>query len=103
MQPDSRMWRPVGDLQSPKTRSGLPEPAAHRRGSLMHDDPGVSVASLDDVLITRELFARPARPADFAAESDALQRLVPFLAGGPHTLPQRPLALARGSCGGGAS
>src|SRR4051812_3543764 len=92
------MWRPVGDLQSPKTRSSLPELAAHRRGSLMHDDPGVSIASLDDVLITRELFARPARPADFAAESDALQRLVQLLADDPDTLLQRLLTLARGTC-----
>jgi signal transduction histidine kinase len=64
----------------------------------MHDDPGVSVASLDDVLITRELFARPARPADFAAESDALQRLVQLLADDPDTLLQRLLTLARESC-----
>src|SRR4029077_1528039 len=64
----------------------------------MQDDPGVSVASLDDVLVTRELFGRPARSADFAAESDALQRLVPLLADDPDALLQRLLALARESC-----
>jgi signal transduction histidine kinase len=64
----------------------------------MHDDPGISAASLDAVLMTRELFGRPARTADFAAESDALQRLVPLLADDPDALLQRLLALARESC-----
>jgi signal transduction histidine kinase len=64
----------------------------------MHDDPGVSVASLDDVLITRELFGRPARPPDFAAESEALQRLVQMLADDSDALLQRLLTLARESC-----
>jgi len=64
----------------------------------MQDDPGGSVTSLDDVLITRELFGRPARPPDFAAESDALQRLVQLLADDPDALLQRLLTLARESC-----
>jgi signal transduction histidine kinase len=64
----------------------------------MHDDPGVPLASLDDVLITRELFGRPARPPDFAAESEALQRLVQLLADDPDTLLQRLLTLAREAC-----
>jgi len=64
----------------------------------MNDDPGVSVASLDDVLITRELFGRPARQSDFGDESAALQRLVQLLADDPDALLQRLLTLARESC-----
>jgi signal transduction histidine kinase len=64
----------------------------------MHEDAGTPVASLDDVLITRELFGRPGRPADFAGESEALQRLVQLLADDPEVLLQRLLALARQFC-----
>jgi signal transduction histidine kinase len=64
----------------------------------MHDDPGASAASLDDVLITRELFGRPPRAPDFAGESDALQRLVQLLADDPDALLQRLLSIAREFC-----
>src|SRR4029078_12148813 len=64
----------------------------------MSDDPGVSVASLDDVLITRELFGRTARQSDFGVESAALQRLVQLLGDDPDALLQRLLTLARESC-----
>ena len=70
----------------------------HCEGSLMHYDPGPPVASLDDVLVTRELFGRPPRAPDFAGESDALQRLVQLLADDPDTLLQRLLSIAREFC-----
>src|SRR5262249_51952241 len=71
----------------------------HCEGShCMNDEPGMSATSLDDVLITRELFGRPGRPADFAGESEALQRLVQLLAADPDTLLQRLLSLARQFC-----
>jgi signal transduction histidine kinase len=64
----------------------------------MHDEPGRTQGSLDDVLITRELFGRPARSPDFRGESEALQSLAPMLADDPDALLQRLLALARESC-----
>src|SRR5262249_22071737 len=92
------LWRRCLTIERRDHVTGLPEPVTLRGSDCMYEDAGTPVASLDDVLITRELHGRPARRADFAGESEALQRLVQLLADDPHILLQRLLSLARQCC-----
>lgn len=60
-------------------------------------DPG-STPPLEDVLITRELWNRPARPPDYATESEALHRFTQLLADDAETMLPQLLALALDCC-----
>src|SRR5579883_1920439 len=52
------------------------------------DVPGAGLVPLDDILLTEELWRRPRRPPDFAAECRALGKLADALARSPRTILQ---------------
>jgi signal transduction histidine kinase len=64
----------------------------------MVGDPDAQGAALETIVITSALAERPARAANYAGESDGLQRLAQLLADNPNALLQRLLELAREFC-----
>jgi signal transduction histidine kinase len=58
---------------------------------------------LEDVLITHDLWERPARPPDYATEAEALHRFTQLLADDAGTILQQLLALAIDCCAADSS
>lgn len=64
----------------------------------MEGTPATVTTTLEDILITRDLWHRPARPPDFACETEALHRFAQLLADDPDMILQQLLALALDCC-----
>lgn len=61
------------------------------------------IVTVDDIIATDQLFARPSRPADYKAENEALAALVEVMSQSPAEVLQKLVDTALALCGAGSA